>query len=104
MLSKKNHKIFKTNNTSPLDFLLDYNNNIFTNPDDIANEIYTQQSIINKPTVPTYYYQPDNDSECTIDKRGNPNTPLHAYFDQETYNLSLKNLNKKKNPWPKLDF
>ena len=35
-----------------------------------------------------------------MDKRGNPQTPLHTYLDQETYNLCLKNLSNNKTPRP----
>jgi hypothetical protein len=86
---------------------LDRNNNIITHPNDIAKEIYAQQSITNKPIVPTYYYQHDHDSVCTcgvrqypwhdiigytIEKRGHPLISLYTYFDQETYDLCLKNI------------
>jgi len=33
-----------------------------------------------------------------IDKRGTPQTPLHKYFDQETYDLCLKHLSNNKAP------
>ena len=50
---KINRKVFKNTDTSPLDSIIDRQNNILTNPEDIAAEIYTQQSISNRPTVPT---------------------------------------------------
>ena len=86
-----NHKIFKHNDTPLLKSLLDCNNYILTNPKDIANEIYTQQSIINKSIIRICYHQPDHDPECicrvcqyfwhdlngfTIDKHSKPNKPL----------------------------
>jgi hypothetical protein len=53
---KINCKVFKNNETTPLDSILDRQNNILTNPEDIALEIFTQQSISNRPTVPTCHY------------------------------------------------
>jgi hypothetical protein len=53
---KINRKVFKNTETSPLDSIIDRQNNILTNPEDIALEIYTQQSISNRPTVPTCQY------------------------------------------------
>ena len=112
---KINRKVFKNNETSPLDSIIDRQNNILTNPEDIASEIHTQQSINNRPTVPTCQYQNTHPLYCTcgvrqypwhdldgyiIDKRGEPQTPLHTYFDQETYDLCLKNLSNNKAPGP----
>jgi hypothetical protein len=63
--------------------------------------------------VPTFYYQLDHDPDCTcgvrqypwhdiieysIEKRGDPLTPLYTYFDRETYNLCLKNTTNGKAP------
>lgn len=93
---KINRKVFKNNETSPLDCLTDRHNNILTSLDDIANEIHIQQSISNRPTVPTCHFQPDHPQECTcavrqypwhdldgfiIDKRGEPHIPLYNYLD-----------------------
>jgi DNA-binding protein Fis len=50
-----NRKVFKNLETPLLDCITDSNNNILTNPDDIANEIHIQQTLSNKPTVPTCY-------------------------------------------------
>ena len=112
---KINCKVFKNTETSPLDSIIDRQNNILTNPEDIASEIYTQQSINNRPTVPTCKYQNPHPLHCTcgvrqypwhdldgyiIDKRGEPQTPLHTYFDQETYAFCLKNLSNNKAPSP----
>jgi hypothetical protein len=36
----------------------------------------------------------------TIERRGDPHIPLHTYFDQETYDLCLKNLSNNKAPGP----
>jgi len=81
------------------------NKSILTSSKDIVKEIHTQESISNRPTIPTCYYQPEHHTHCTcevqqypwhdiygyvIDKRGNPQTPLHKYFDKETYNICLK--------------
>ena len=112
---KINRKVFKNTEPSPLDSIIDRQNNILTNPADIATEIYTQQSISNRPTVPTCHYQNTHSNTCTcgvrqypwhdlngytIDKRGEPQTPLHTYFDQTTYDLCLKNLSNNKAPGP----
>ena len=110
---KFNRKVFKNFETPPLDCIKNRNNNILTNLEDIAKEIHIQQSISSRPTVPTCYYIPNHPPQCTcgvrqypwhdlegltLDKRGNPQTPLHTYFDQETYNLCLKNLANNKTP------
>ena len=50
---KINKKVFKHSETSPLDSITDRQNNILTNPEDIAKEIHIQQSISNRPTVHT---------------------------------------------------
>ena len=98
-----------------MDSIIDRQNNILTSPEDIALEIHTQQSISNRPTVPTCQYQNTHPIHCTcgvqqypwhdldgytIDKRGEPQTPLHTYFDQETYDFCLKNLSNNKAPGP----
>ena len=108
---KINRKVFKNLETPPLDYITDRNNNILTSPEDIAKEIHIQQSISNRPTVPTCHFLPNHPPQCTcrvrqypwhdidgliIDKRGNPQTPLHTYLDLETYNLCLKNLANNK--------
>ena len=112
---KINRKVFKHSETSPLDSITDRQNNILTNYKDIAKKIYIQQSISNRPIVPTCHYQnthplyrtcgvrqyPWHDLEgFTIDRRGKPQIPLHTYFDQETYNFCLKNLGNNKASGP----
>ena len=112
---KVNRKVFKNSETSPLDSIIDRQNNILTNPEDIATEIHIQQSISNRPTVPTCKHQTSHPQYCTcnvrqypwhdldgfiIDRRGEPQIPLHTYFDQETYDLCLKNLGNNKAPGP----
>ena len=94
---------------------MDRNNNILTSLENIANEIHIQQSISNKPTVPTCYFQPEHPPKCTcgvrqypwhdlngfvINKRRNPQTPLYEYLDHETYNICLKYLANNKTPGP----
>jgi hypothetical protein len=74
-----------------------------------------QQSITNKPTVPTCHYQPDHNPDCTygihqyswhditgftIDKCGDPLIFLYTYFDCETYSLCLRHLTNGKAPSP----
>ena len=110
-----NHRIFKNNTSHPLDCILDQNGNILTNPEEIANEIYVQQSLTNKPMVPTCEFQPIHPMNCTcyvrqypwhdiegfiLEKRGTPNTPLDTYFNKETYDTCLKNLSNNKAPGP----
>jgi hypothetical protein len=112
---KINRKVFKHSETSPLDSITDRQNNILTNPEEIAKEIYIQQSISNRPTVPTCHYQTIHPPYCTcsvrqypwhdldgftIDQRGEPQIPLHTYFDQEIYDFCLKNLGNNKAPGP----
>ena len=110
--SKKiNRKVFKHSKTSPLDSITDRQNNILINPKDIAKEIHIQQSISNRPTVHICHYQNRHPPHCTcgvrqypwhdlegltIDQRGEPQTPLHTYFDQETYDFCLKNVGNNK--------
>lgn len=62
---KINRKVFGTNATPPLDCLLDHNNNVFTDPAQIASEIHAQQTITNKPYLPMRQYQPDHPNQCT---------------------------------------
>ena len=110
---KVNRKVFKNSETSPLDFIIDRQNNILTSLQDIAQEIHIQQSISNRPTVPTCHHQTTHHLQCTcsvkqypwhdldgftIDHCGEPQIPLYTYFDQETYDLSLKNLGNNKAP------
>ena len=112
---KINKKIFKNQEIPPLDCIMDRNNKILTNPVDIANEIHLQQSLNNRPTIPTCYFQPEHPLYCTcgvrqyprhdldgfvIDKRGNPQTPLHEYLNHETYDICLKHLANNKTPGP----
>ena len=112
---KINRNFFKNTESSPLDSIIDRQNNILTNPTDIALEISTQQSISKRPTVPTCQYQNTHPLHCTcgvrqypwhdldgyiIEKRGELQIPLHTYFDQETYDLCLKNRSNNKAPSP----
>ena len=113
---KKIHKkVFNNQETPPLDCITDIYNNILTNPLDIANEIHIQQSSSNSPTVPTCNQQPEHITNCicgvrqypwhdleglVLDKRGDPQTPLHTYFDRATYDICLKNLANNKAPGP----
>ena len=112
---KINRKVFKSTDTLLLDCLIDRYNSILTNPQDIALEIYAQQSISNRPIVPTCYYQPDHTQQCicgvrqypwhdlngyTIEKRGDTSIPLYTYLHQETYDICLKNLANGKIPGP----
>ena len=91
MPKKVNRKVFKNFEIPPLDYIKDRNNNILTNPEDIAKEIHIQQSISNRSILPTCYCIPDHLLQCTcgvrqypwhdlegliLDKRGNLQTPL----------------------------
>ena len=69
---KINRKVFKNTDTSPMDCIIDRQNNILTNPEDIASKIYTQQSISNHPTVPTCHYQNTHPLHCTCGVRQYP--------------------------------
>ena len=69
---KINKRVFKQQEIPPLDCIMDRNNNILTNPEDIANEIYAQQSISNRPTVPTCHFQPEQPINCTCGVRQYP--------------------------------
>ena len=112
---KINRKVFKHSETSPLDSITDRHNQILTNLEDIAKEIYIQQSINNRPTVPTCKYLNTHPPYCTcgvrqyplhdlegftIDQRGESQIPLHTYFDQATYDFCLKNLGNNRAPGP----
>ena len=66
---KINKRVFKNQESSPMDCITDEHNNILTNPADIANEIHKQQSISNRPTVPTCYYQPEHMPTCICSVR-----------------------------------
>ena len=89
-------KVFKNFETSSLDSIADRQNNIITNPKDIAKKIHVQQSISNRPIVLTYEHQKTHPQHCTcrvrqypwhdldgftIDRCGDPQIPLHTYFD-----------------------
>jgi len=110
-----NKKVFKNLQTPPLDCIMDRQNTLLTNPEDIATEIHIQQSIINRPTIPTCYHLPEHPPHCTcavrqypwhnldgfiLDKRGTPETPLHQYLNKETYDVCLKHLANNKAPGP----
>ena len=73
-LTPKNisRKVFKHSETSPLDSIKDRQNHILTNPEDIAQEIYIQQSISNRPIVPTCHYQHTHAPYCTCGVRQYP--------------------------------
>ena len=108
---KINSKVFKYSETSPLHSITDRQNNILTSPEDIAKEIHIQQSISNRPTVSTCHYHNIHPPYCTcgvrqypwhdlegftINQHCEPQIPMHTYFDQETYDLCLKNLGNNK--------
>ena len=99
-----------------LDSIQDRQGNILTNPNDIAEEIYIQQSILNQPTIPTCYHQSNYNSECVcrvrqysqhdlngfiLEKRDDDtNVSIANTFDKKTYNLCLKYLGNNKAPGP----
>ena len=115
-MKKKNPKkinriAFKHSKFSPLDSIMDRQNNILTNLEDIAKELRIQQSINNRPTAYTCHYRYKHPPHCTcgvrqypwhnlnwltIDQHEEPQTPLHTYFDQETYDFCLKDLETTK--------
>jgi hypothetical protein len=70
---KRIHKlIFKNTENTTLNSIKDRQGNIPTNPEDIAEEIYIQQSILNQPASPTYHHQPNHDQECVCGVRQYP--------------------------------
>jgi hypothetical protein len=114
--SKQGNKIiFYHTENPPLDSILDTNNNLLTNPIDIADEIYIQQSKINASTIKTCEHQPQNhpDYTCQVRQypwhelngfilrtRGNNNASISALFTRETYDTCVKHLSKHKTPGP----
>jgi hypothetical protein len=55
-----------------LDSIQDRQGNILTNLQDIAKEIYIQQSILNQPAIPTCYHQPNHNPDCICGVRQYP--------------------------------
>ena len=107
--------ILKNMEYTTLDSIKDRRGNILTNPEDIAEEIYIQQSIFNQPAIPTYHHQPNHDPECicgvrqypwhdlnafVLEKRADMNASIANTFDRNTYDLCLKNLGNNKAPRP----
>jgi exonuclease III len=113
---KRIHKvIFKNTENTTLDCITDRQGNILTNPEDIAEEIYIQQSILNQPVIPTCYHLPNHDPDCVcgvrqylwqdlngfvLEKRGTTNASIANTFDRNTYDLCLRNLGNNKAPGP----
>jgi hypothetical protein len=111
---KRIHKvIFKNIENITLDRIKDRQGNILTNPEDIAEEIYIQQSILNQPFTPACHHQPNHDRECVcgvrqypwhdlegfvLEKRGDINASISNTFDRITYDLCLKYLGNNKAP------
>jgi hypothetical protein len=96
-----------------LDSIKDKQGNILTNLEDIAEEIYIQQSILNQPSTPTCHHQPNHDQECVcgvrqypwhdlngfiLEKRGDIHASISNTFDRITYDLCLKYLSNSKAP------
>jgi hypothetical protein len=96
--------IFKNIEKITLDSIKDKQGNILTNPKDIAEEIYIQQSILNQPATPTYHHQPNHDQNCVcgvrqypwhdldgfvLEKHGETNASIANTFDRLTYDLCL---------------
>jgi hypothetical protein len=94
---------------------MDTNNNLLTNPIDIADEICTQQSKINAPIVKICKHQPQHHPNCTcqvrqypwhdlngfiLQTRGNNNASISTLFTRETYDTCVKHLSKHKTPCP----
>jgi hypothetical protein len=70
---KRIHKvIFKNMENTTLDSIQDRQGNILTNLQDIAKEIYIQQSILNQPAIPTCYHQPNHNPDCICGVRQYP--------------------------------
>ena len=83
---KINKRVFKNQESSPFDCITYEHNNILTNPVDIANEIYKQQSISNRPTVPICYHQPEHTPYCTCEIRQYPWHDLDGFVIDKTEN------------------
>jgi hypothetical protein len=92
--------IFKNTYNTTLDNLKDRQGNILTNPEDIAEEIYIQQSILNQPAIPTCHHQPAHNQKCicgvrqypwhnlngfVLEKRGDIHASISNTFDRITY-------------------
>jgi hypothetical protein len=113
---KRIHKvIFKNTDSTTLDSLKDRQGYILTNPEDIAEEIYIQQSILNQPAIPTCHHQPTHNQKCicgvrqypwhnlngfVLEKRGDPHASISNTFDSITYDICLKYLGNNKAPGP----
>jgi hypothetical protein len=109
---KRIHKvIFKNTENTVLDSIRDRQGNILTNPKDIAEEIYIQQSILNQPAIPTCHHQPNHNQNCVcgvrqypwhdlngfvLEKRGETNASIEKTIDRITYALCLKYLGNNK--------
>jgi hypothetical protein len=113
---KRIHKIiFKNTDSTTLDGLKNRQGNILTNPKDIAEEIYIQQSILNQPAIPTCHHQPTHNQKCVcgvrqypwhdlngfvLEKCGDPHASISNAFDRITYDICLKYLGNNKAPGP----
>jgi hypothetical protein len=97
--------IFKNTKNTSLDSLKDRQGNILTNPEDIVEEIYIQQSILNQPATPTCHHQTTHGRECicgvrqypwhdldgfVLEKRRDTNASISNTFGKTTYDLCLK--------------
>jgi hypothetical protein len=110
--TKRIHKvIFKNTDNTTIDSIQDRQGNILTNSEDIAEEIYIQQSILNQPAIPTCHHQTTHNSECVcgvrqypwhdlsgfiLEKRGDIHTFISNTFDRIIYDLCLKYLGNNK--------
>jgi hypothetical protein len=105
--------IFKNTDNTTLHSIKDREGNILTNLEDIVEEIYIQQSILNQPATPTYHHQPTHNHECVcgvrqylwhdlsgfvLEKCGNIHAFIANTFDRSTYDLCLKYLGNNKAP------
>jgi hypothetical protein len=113
---KRIHKvIFKNTDNTTLDSIKDRQGNILTNPEDIAEEIHIQQSILNQLATPTYHNQTTYNRECicgvrqypwhdlsgfVLEIRGDIHASISNTFDRITYDLCLKYLGNNKAPGP----
>jgi hypothetical protein len=113
---KRIHKIiFKNTENTTLDCIKNRQGNILTNLEDIVEEIYIQQSILNQPAIPTCRHQPNHELNCTCEVRQYPWHDLDGFvlekcgdihasigntFDRSTYDLCFKYLGYNKAPGP----
>jgi hypothetical protein len=78
---KRIHKIILKNTVNTiLDSIKDRQGNILTNPEDIAEEIYIQQSILNQPFTSTCHHQPNHNPKYVCGVKQYPWHDLNGFI------------------------